>query len=445
VLYYFLKILTSIFYRVFYSIEEKNAEKVNSIKGAVVLAPNHSNAFIDPIIVGILLKQKVRFFARGDVFKSNFSKWILNILNVSPIYRMSEGGISAVKKNDATIEECKMRIARKETIMLFPEGICIQQKRITPLRKGLAKIVFAAAEETDFNDEIMIVPVGINYTAASKFRSKVLIEFGDTISIKNYKEKYVADKARTINEFTAQLQPKLEEVNIVINQTENEKLAEEIVEIRRHDFISNRFPFKTIKATDEVMLWRNVAKKINELATSNTELFEKLRNGVNTYIAELHRMNLRDHLFRKENVERTNIFSVFIELFFVFVFLPLYWVGVFFNYPPYYIAKKIADKKAKQKEFYASVYCNAAMLLWLLWQMACVITFLLITHSSIGAIIFAMSFKLTGIFAIRFLPVMKKAFGRLRLLNYVRKQREKIEDMFLMREMIIDLLNNNKF
>jgi 1-acyl-sn-glycerol-3-phosphate acyltransferase len=167
----------------------------------VILAPNHVNAFMDPVLIGMSVRQEVRFFARGDVFKGPVAKWALNQLNISPMYRIQEG-YSEVKKNDKTFEECRQLLTDDKIILMFPEGICIQERRLRPLKKGLARIAFQTAASFDFSKDILIVPIGINYSDAKNFRSKAVLDFGKPVSILEYKASYQTDNVRAINEFT---------------------------------------------------------------------------------------------------------------------------------------------------------------------------------------------------------------------------------------------------
>src|SRR6218665_2614661 len=176
-LYWLVKPLGIIFLRIFYKFGYKGLEKVPYGK-SVVFAPNHVNAFVDPIAIGILVKQKVRFFARGDVFKKRIAKIALNSLSISPVFRIQEG-YSEIKKNDKTFEECRQRLANNETLLMFPEAVCIQVPNLRPLKKGVSRIVFQAEETYDFNKDVIIIPIGLNYDKGNKFRSRLFVHFGD--------------------------------------------------------------------------------------------------------------------------------------------------------------------------------------------------------------------------------------------------------------------------
>jgi 1-acyl-sn-glycerol-3-phosphate acyltransferase len=43
----------------------------------VIIAPNHTNAFVDPTILAMMLRQEVYFFARSDVFNTSLKRWFM--------------------------------------------------------------------------------------------------------------------------------------------------------------------------------------------------------------------------------------------------------------------------------------------------------------------------------------------------------------------------------
>lgn len=268
-IYYLTKLLTNIFCRIYYKFDYQGLENLPNDK-PVVLAPNHVNAFMDPVLIGMTIKREVRFFARGDVFKGTFSKWILNQLNISPVYRMSEG-YSDVKKNDKTAEECRQLLIKDKAIMMFPEGICIQERRLRPLKKGLSRIVFQTAASIDFKKDILVIPVGINYSDAKKFRSKAILDFGKPLSILPYKESFAADPVKTINEFTRVLENKMKPHLVIIENPDNDNLIAAIEEILMKQWIEDKSGDPTdLKQQHQAS--REIAEMVNKLSVTHPEL-----------------------------------------------------------------------------------------------------------------------------------------------------------------------------
>jgi hypothetical protein len=365
------------------------------------------------------LRREVRFFARGDVFKGTIAKWVLNQLNISPMYRIQEG-YSEVKKNDKTFEECRQLLTDNKIILMFPEGICIQERRLRPLKKGLARIVFQTAASMNFSKDILIVPIGINYSDAKNFRSKAVVDFGKPISILEYKAAYLSDNVRTINEFTKILEDKMIPQLVIINKPENENLVAAIEEMYLKQWMKN----KDVDTEDLIQQYKasqEIAEMINQQDVKHPAIVSSLRIKTASYIQQLETYELRDHLLDATAVNKMNFGTFLLESLTLYLGIPLYAIALLLNFPPYYLAKRYSDRTIKNIEFYASVYANLAMILWLIYFGIQLLIVGLIVHNwkLLGA--YAITVPLLGYFAVYFYPLKKKILGRWRLLRLVRK------------------------
>lgn len=397
---------------------------------------------MDPILIGMTVKQQVRYFARGDVFKGAFAKWVLNELNISPVYRIQEG-YSEVKKNDRTFEECRQLLLSNRTILMFPEGICIQERRLRPLKKGLARIVFQTAASIDFKEDILVVPIGINYSSAKHFRSKAVVHFGDPISVSDYKTLYNADNVKGINEFTKALEDKMKPQLVIIKNPENENLVEAIETTSMNGWIRHTSA-SVHDIREQYKASREIAEMVNQLDLSHPEQVAALRIKAASYTKKLKAYQLRDHVLDERTIEKMNFGSFLFESLIIYLGIPVYAIALLLNHPPYFIARRYCDQNIKNVEFYASVYANMAMLLWLAYYVIQLIVIGLIFHSwrILGA--YALLVPLLGYFALWFYPIKQKIFGRWRLLSLVRKDQQVVANLISERRAFLQELQEAK-
>jgi glycerol-3-phosphate O-acyltransferase/dihydroxyacetone phosphate acyltransferase len=417
-LYYIVKLLVNIFLRIYYKFDIKGIKNIPAGK-PVILAPNHVNAFMDPVLIGMSLRQEVRFFARGDVFKGSIAKWALNQLNISPMYRIQEG-YSEVKKNDKTFEECRQLLVKDKIILMFPEGLCIQERRLRPLKKGLARIAFQTAASIDFSKDILIVPIGINYSNPKNFRSKAVIDFGKPVSVLEYKEAYRSDNVRTINEFTKVLEDKMSRQLVIIKNPENEQLVAAIEEMYLKQWMKN----KSVDSEDVIQQYeasKEIAEMINQLELKHPEIVSSLKIKTASYIQQLKTCKLRDHLLDPVNSSKANFLTFLLESFTLYLGSLIYGIALLLNFPPYLLAKRYSDNTIKNVEFYASVYANLAMILWLVYFGIQLLIVGLLVHNWKLVGVYALIVIVLGYFAVSYYPVMKKILGRWRLLRLVSK------------------------
>ena len=432
-LYRTLQVIVNIFYRIFYRLEIRNIKNVPK-SGPIILAPNHTNAFIDPVISCMLFWRRVQFFARGDVFKGRIAIFLLRSMNISPMYRMQEG-YSEVKKNDKTFEECKNLLSKNRAILIFPEGICVKERRLRKLKKGLARILFMAAEEFDFKKDIKVIPVGMNYEDSKKIRSKLCIDFGKPVSVTDYIEKFKVDKVRTINEFTEDLEPKMREVMVVVEDPENDTLMKGLEEMFLHPMMKEK-GFDDHDLEKDYLVTKEIAEIVNHFQKSDIEKLNSLRENVVPYIDELHARKLRDHLLRPESILKLSTWRFVLDFFVIWFGTPIYWMGMIMNHPPYIIAEKLASKKAKNPEFHPSIEVNLTWILWFIYYGSQLLTIALVFRSWPFLGIYGLIVPFTLFHCIRFDPMMRKILGRWRLMRLVRKEKAVVERLMFKREEI---------
>jgi hypothetical protein len=123
-----------------------------------------------------------------------------------PVYRISEGK-DKLENNADTFEQCIDVLKRNETLLIFSEGICINEWKLRTLKKGTARIAYQAwfCERIP---EMKVVPTGISYSSFSHAPKTVWVNENNFLSKKDFE---VADTARFYNHFNKVLSQKINE------------------------------------------------------------------------------------------------------------------------------------------------------------------------------------------------------------------------------------------
>lgn len=150
----------------------------------VLFLPNHQNALLDVLLIGVDCTRKPWFLTRSDVFKNKTLRSLFEIFQMIPIYRIRDGRDS-LKNNQAVFDRCSDLFRANEAVIMFPEGNHNLQRRIRPLSKGFTRILFNTLEKTPDTD-IQIIPVGLNYKDATRFPDNVTVHFGQPITVKDW-------------------------------------------------------------------------------------------------------------------------------------------------------------------------------------------------------------------------------------------------------------------
>jgi 1-acyl-sn-glycerol-3-phosphate acyltransferase len=208
--YYILKqfviVARAIFYRRHSVIGLENIPKDKPI----ILAPNHQNAFMDPIMIGITLKPQTYFLVRADVFKNPIAAKLLHAVKMMPIYRIRDG-VESMAKNEDTFKKVYTILKDKQVVMLFPEGNHGNKKQLRPLKKGAARIAFGAEEAYNYSLDVHVIPVALNYGNFTNAGSTLQVVFSKPIRVADFYEDYKNDPSRTLLTFTHTLHTAMKE------------------------------------------------------------------------------------------------------------------------------------------------------------------------------------------------------------------------------------------
>ena len=197
--YQFFRVIVSKWGLIFYyrKIRSVGREKIPK-KTPVMFIPNHQNSFMDALLVVSTNWKYTFFLTRAQAFSSAFMRWFLGNLNMLPVYRVRDG-ISSVTKNNAIFERCIRMLEKNYAVLVFAEANHNLNRRIRPLSKGFTRIAFDAEQKNNWDLNLHIVPVGVNYTRHRESRNDVTVVYGDPIPMKKYQELFQQDERKAAN------------------------------------------------------------------------------------------------------------------------------------------------------------------------------------------------------------------------------------------------------
>ena len=145
----------------------------------VVFVANHNNSVVDSVLLLALPGSCPRILAKSTLFSHPVMGPLLALVGGLPVYRSQDPGVN-VSRNFQTFARCREVLAGGGQIVVFPEGESHNEKRRLPIKSGAARIVLEA-EAMRGPLGVRIVPVGLNYEAKDRFRSKVWVCVGPAI------------------------------------------------------------------------------------------------------------------------------------------------------------------------------------------------------------------------------------------------------------------------
>lgn len=156
--YNFIKFIATIIVNLFWSVKIEG-ENISKFQDSFILAANHVS-YLDPIVLGIVVKRRINFITKREVYDNPFLNFLLKRIGAIPVDKNSI--------NSASIKKSLALLRDKQILGIFPEGTRSSDGKLLELNKGMVKIALQA--------EVPIIPVGLNgtfeiYPPGAKFPS----------------------------------------------------------------------------------------------------------------------------------------------------------------------------------------------------------------------------------------------------------------------------------
>jgi hypothetical protein len=156
--------------------------------GPLLIIANHPNSFLDALIIGSYYKRRVYFLARGDAFKKPIHRFLLESLNMIPVYRLREGK-AFLHLNDYAFTKSIELLNKGYAVLIFIEGICINSNELQPFKKGTARIL-EGIQKLNTYPKIHIAGIAFNqFRGIGKIVNLVVSEMHDIPHIQNSRDR----------------------------------------------------------------------------------------------------------------------------------------------------------------------------------------------------------------------------------------------------------------
>lgn len=207
----------------------------------VIYASTHPNSVIDYLPAPYAQKHVVKVLVRGDVFENKYLDKIFRFLWMLPVYRFRDG-YSSLNKNEQSFRACYQAFDENAHVLIFSEGICIQEKTLQPLKKGTARLALDYLFKHG-GEEIFVVPTTSNYTHYRTFRASMTTFFGTPIKASDYRELYEQNANKAYEKLTTDITETLRENFIEEKNYHDHSWTEKALEALRLGRLDQRKPW----------------------------------------------------------------------------------------------------------------------------------------------------------------------------------------------------------
>lgn len=352
-IYHFLRQIIKISLFIFFKkIVVTGKEKI-PVRGPLIIVANHPNTLMDPLIIGSITKQQIGFIANAGLFKNKLLSRIFRYFHVIPIYR-KEDMLPGVKPNNKnTFVKCHEYLGKGKNLLTFPEGSSIYELKLREIKTGTARIALSFEDLKNFEGNLKILPIALDYSDSIQFRSMVSVTVSRPIIVNKYKQAYLNSEFEAILELTEDIAKELAK-----NIPHTSGKDQEDFLIKVHKFYSAYYEPTADLYLDpkRSLIMRNqISKALKHINKHNPGLYEELQIKLGSYFKMLNSEGLTSGFFTDKFLQK-NKSIVFLGYFSKFILLlPVYIFGLLINYLPYILPSKIFKALKIEIEYKTSV------------------------------------------------------------------------------------------
>ncbi|PCJ22668.1 MAG: hypothetical protein COA97_13180 [Flavobacteriales bacterium] len=408
-IYSFFKLLTRLTLKVYF--RKIHIEGIENIPpdGPFLIVANHPSSFLDPISIAVLVNQKISFLAKASMFNNKIIAGVLTKFNMVPIYRAQDNP-KMLSKNKEMFDACYKKLSNKGVIMIFPEGTSESERRLRKIKTGAARIALGTAKENDYHLNVKIVPVGLNYTKSSRFRSELFIQFGIPLESKNYIESYKKEEILTTKKLTTNIEESIKALIIDIDKEEFEVLVERIESLYKTQLLKNVTYDHQKNIFSDVKISQRIYEAIKHFQKADAALFHQMKTKIDDYFLNLKAMNLSDKTIEKGSQHR-NFLQYFIKSIAILVLgFPLWLFGYINSFIPYRIPRFIALKITDSEAFYGALLMSIGTFSFIIFYALVTFSVWEFTHSNLLTVCYGLALPLSGFFTIFYARIARRFY-----------------------------------
>jgi len=393
----------------------------------VLFVSNHTNAFVDPLLVVITLRRRVTLTAKSVLARNPLLRWLMRGCGIITFHRREDVAKGAVvKQNVHSLEQCRAVLRRGGGLCIFPEGISHSDPGLRPFRTGAARIALDFVHGDGNSGRLQIVPVGLLYTEKDQFRSAVWLRYGAPFDIGAWLTEHLQTDAQSLTE---ELRRRVEAVTVNYATRRESAILSWSAEILATD---GDAPAPLGWRPRPVSAWFQLLARLQAgyraLVVTHPAEVDALTQRVRRHRAELKRLGIAPAEVYLPIQRGKALFFLFRELELLLIGAPFALFGWVNHAPPYFLVKWLARKLSRDKDHWATnvVYPSLAIFpLCYLIQLTAAWLWL----PTPWAALYTVALPYTGYVAVLYSERLGAMFRRLRTFVYFLQDRQRQDEL----------------
>ena len=358
-LYRLLKAIVWIGIRVYYREITVSNRNYLTQTGPVIIIANHPNTLMDAWILSYINRRKVHFVAKATFFNSPIKRKILHALGMIPLNRKADSAVSGVNNKDS-FAACYNVLEAGGILVIFPEGTSFLERQLRELKTGTARIALEVEKRNNGLLHVQIIPVGLNYIDADRFRGKVNVQVGKPIQVNpTLLEQYNAHQGIAAKQLTAQFRTELNRVFVTIDDNRKEQLIDGL-----RGLFDTKYQKNKAGVDNSIQLIDAIKQRLEEFSlTAPWKIadIEKQVSDLNQQLASTGiRADFLDRTYRKNVYSRQYVQTVIL----LALSFPLFLFGWLHNSLPYKSIGKLVPTMTAEIEYHAPLTVLLGLVLY---------------------------------------------------------------------------------
>ena len=194
-------------------------------RGPLIVAANHQNALIDPMLLLAAIPRLLVPLAKAPLFRHPIIGPFLRLTGAIPVARRQDAGGVPVA-NDAMFATAARALTEERAILIFPEGVSQPEPTLMPLKTGAARVLLGAPPEVAASATLL--PVGLVFHEPERFRAGwALVLIGPPVPTADCVRLYATAPEEAVRQLTTRLAEVLRGLIVEVGDRQTLRLVEE--------------------------------------------------------------------------------------------------------------------------------------------------------------------------------------------------------------------------
>ncbi len=250
--------------------------------GAVIFAPNHTNALMDALAVLIVDHKPTVFVARADIFKRPLIAKLLTFFKIMPIMRMRDGR-GNLRKNDEIMAKAVEVLKSGVPFCIMAEGTHRMKHSLLPLVKGIFRIALMADRQIGGEMPVYIVPMGIEYGSYVRFGSSLFLQTGEPINVTDFVRSHDGmEQPELIMALREELSKRMKSLIFCVNDDDDYDAVVDLAYLRNRD-VQRDMGFKNNSPRERMLANRRTVEDVERWRREKPEECSALMSAMREF------------------------------------------------------------------------------------------------------------------------------------------------------------------